>query len=127
MDLRTPFGLKENATRGELEETLDALQRASDEDVFVTVERDDGTFLQMRRLPIEHGGPQMARPRRASVPPGVRDMFVEFAAGNREWDRGVEWIEAPPPRWWQALPWWAVVLPWVLFAALLFWTVARVR
>jgi hypothetical protein len=119
MRIYTSWGDQEGASGRDLEAALDALQRDGDEAAFVGVERDDGAFLQTRRLPLEHRAPGEEMPRRGSVPPGVRAMFLRFAEGKEGWDEGMEWLDVPAPRWWQALPWWALALPWVVVAALL--------
>jgi hypothetical protein len=96
MRFRTPFGVKSDPPRAEVERELDALQHGCDEEVFVGIERPDGSFLQIRRLPIELGDGK-GRVRRASLPPGVRRMFLDFADGKPGWDDGIEWIEDPEP------------------------------
>jgi hypothetical protein len=78
----------------------------------------------MLPLQIEHRKPEWQKARRGSVPPGVRAMFHEFAEGNQEWDRGVEWIEDRAPLWWgRNVPGWVVALPFIALAAACFFLI----
>jgi hypothetical protein len=95
-EVRTQRGEEKVGTVRELEERLDALQRLEDDDGFVVVTRSDGEFLQLRQLVIERGdgrGPV----RRASMPPAIRRMFIEFAMRETGWEAGVAWIEPREP------------------------------
>jgi hypothetical protein len=116
MNLYTPFGETQSASRAQIEETLDALQQAGDADMFVGIQRPDGTFLQMQRLPIEYGDGS-GRTRRASLPPDVRRMFLAFAAGETDWDRGFTWVEDEAPRGLgRKVPLWGVVVAFLALA-----------
>jgi hypothetical protein len=111
MKITTAFG--EGTTRREMEEALEGIQAVADEDVFLVVEREDGEFLQMRRLPLERG--RDGRLYRAKVPESLRRTFRAFADGTPGWDEGIEWIDvtdekslpgfpgrAPAAVWWAA-------------------------
>jgi hypothetical protein len=115
MKLYTPFGETQSPSRAQIEEALDALQSSGDAEMFVGVEN-DGHFVQMRRLPIERGD-GTGRVHRASVPPDVRRMFLAFAGGAADWDRGFQWVEDKPPRGLgRQAPLWGVVLAFLALA-----------
>jgi hypothetical protein len=95
-EVRTQRGEERVRTVRALEEQLDALQRLEDDDGFVVVTRPDGEFLQLRRLVIERGDGRGAV-RRASMPPAIARVFVEFARREPGWEAGVEWIEPEEP------------------------------